>query len=101
MLLDPVTVEVSVRKARPSIPGYEFVRRGPDGGGWSRSPDLLYVCSGCATGMPASQNDYFTCACGDMYLDVDAFRFGSRKGDSAILTYRRIPGGRAHGHSRT
>jgi hypothetical protein len=41
--------------------------------------------------MPADHDDYFTCSCGAMHLDIGAGRFGSNFGDSAILTYRRLP----------
>jgi hypothetical protein len=41
--------------------------------------------------MAAEHDDYFTCACGAMHLDIGASRFGSSFGDKAILTYRRLP----------
>ncbi len=72
-----------------AFPGYEFVQRGTTEG-WSRSPDLLYVCEKCGAGMPADHDDYFDCSCGAMHLDIDAGRFGSRFGDNAILTYRKL-----------
>jgi hypothetical protein len=39
--------------------------------------------------MPADFNDYFTCTCGAMQLDIDAGRFGSQFGDKSIEVYRR------------
>jgi hypothetical protein len=46
--------------------------------------------------MPADIDDYFNCECGDMHLDWDMFRFGSRMGDKNILVYRRLD--KADGH---
>ena len=77
-------------KAPPEIFGYAFVRRGTSRSGWSRSPDLLYACERCGSSMPADFDDYFNCSCGAMHLDRDAGRFGSRFGDEAILTYRKV-----------
>lgn len=74
------------------IPGHQFLRRGPAPEGWARSAEFLYVCAHCGDQMPGNQDDYFHCRCGDMYLDVDAFRFGSRNGDMAVLVYRKVKG---------
>lgn len=73
----------------PVIPGYEFVRRGTTTG-WSHSGNLLYACEKCGGTMPAHHNDYFTCSCGALHLDIDAGRFDSQFGDNAILTYRKL-----------
>jgi hypothetical protein len=79
-------------KRPPVISGYEFVRTGTSASGWSRTKDLLYVCEKCGASMRADHNDYFNCSCGAMHLDIDAGRFGSKFGDDAILTYRRVGG---------
>jgi hypothetical protein len=42
----------------------------------------------CGTTMPASHDDYFSCSCGSMHLDVGYGRFGSRRGDQNILVDR-------------
>jgi hypothetical protein len=73
----------------PQVLGYVFVQRGTSAAGWSRSPDLLYVCESCGTSMPAAQDTSFGCSCGAMRFDNDAGRFGSKLGDDAILTYRK------------
>lgn len=86
-----------VDKIEPSfpveIPGFTFLGRGPHcsggGGGWSRSPDVLYRCAKCGDTMPGPHDDHFECRCGAMDLDRDAGRFGSRYGDENILVYRR------------
>jgi hypothetical protein len=41
--------------------------------------------------MRADHDDYFTCTCGALHLDIDAGRFGSRFGDANILVYQRTP----------
>ena len=76
-----------------AMDGYTFLGRGPSvtgaSGGWAREPALFYRCAVCGGLMCAAQNDYFTCSCGAMHLDIDAGRFGSRHGDENILVYRK------------
>jgi hypothetical protein len=78
----------------PSIPGFTYLGVGPacsgTGGGWSRSPSILYACIDCGGTMPGDHADYFDCPCGAVHLDWDAGRFGSRHGDNGIRVYRRV-----------
>lgn len=75
------------------IDGYEYLGRGStavDGSpGWSRKKGIAYRCANCGSLMPASFNDYYSCKCKAMFLDIDAGRFGSRYGDQNILVYRK------------
>lgn len=74
----------------PLLRDLDFLGPGPPSTrGWDRSPDLFYRCSRCGSVMPADFNDYFTCTCGAMSLDIDAGRFGSHFGDKSIEVYRR------------
>lgn len=68
---------------------YEYVGRGPDDTGWSRSPSIAYRCVKCGDLMAGDYADYFDCKCGAMQLDFGYGRFGSRFGDDNILVYRK------------
>jgi hypothetical protein len=74
------------------LSGYRFLGRGPSvtgaQGGWARTKGLYYRCAVCGDMMCAAHDDYFSCRCGSMHLDIDAGRFGSRSGDENILVYR-------------
>ena len=80
---------------QPSFPieldGCEYLGRGPEvsGGsaGWSRSSGILYRCVDCGDTMVAANDRDFSCTCGQMFVDRDAGRFGSRLGDENILVY--------------
>jgi hypothetical protein len=76
------------------LAGYSFLGRGPSAtgdpdGGWARSADLFFRCAACGDLMSSTQSDYYSCRCGAMHVDADAFRFGSWHGDENILVYRK------------
>lgn len=76
------------------LAGYRFLGRGPSAtgamdGGWARSADLFFRCAACGDLMCSTQRSYYSCRCSAMYVDADAFRFGSRHGDENILVYRK------------
>jgi hypothetical protein len=75
------------------LQGYSVLGRGPSEtgaqGGWPRTANLYYRCAACGDLMCADRDDYFSCRCGAMRLDIDAGRFGSRHGDENILVYRK------------
>ena len=75
------------------LQGRGFLGRGPSATGsqrgWPRTADLYYRCAACGDLMCAAHDDYFSCRCGAMRLDIDAGRFGSRHGDENILVYRK------------
>ena len=71
------------------LPGFELAGRGSTSAGWSRDPSTSYRCAQCGSVMPASQDDFFECECGAMFLDVDYHRFGSQLGDHNIFVYRK------------
>lgn len=76
------------------LKSYRYLGRGPEAsdssGGWNRSNKIVYRCAKCGNIMPASQNDFYKCDCGAMYLDISSARFGSRYGDENILVYKKI-----------
>jgi len=83
-----------VKEIEPSfgyqLDGYNYLGRGSGGGGWSRRPDLYYRCAQCGDMMQASFDDYFSCNCKAMHVDIDAGRFGSQYGDQNILRYEKV-----------
>src|SRR5579885_2538884 len=72
------------------LDGYLYLGRGTGGGGWSRSKCFYYRCAQCGDMMRGDQNDYFSCKCNAMHLDIDAGRFGSTYGDQNILRYQKM-----------
>lgn len=39
-----------------------------------RGPDLFYSCSKCGDMIPSLPKDNIGCSCGNVFVDVDAFR---------------------------
>jgi hypothetical protein len=72
---------------------YVYVGSGPAAtggeGGWSMRADLYARCVRCEQFMSLNPEEYDNCACGAIYKDVDAGRFGSSLGDNAIEIYRK------------
>jgi len=50
---------------------------------------IYYRCANCGSFMQSSIDDYYTCECGAMHLDIGYARFGSNYGDNNILVYRK------------
>jgi len=76
------------------IDGFKFIGRGPNvinlfSTDWSRDDNILYRCAKCGSTMTASFNDYWSCKCKAVSLDIGAGRFGSQYGDKNILVYKR------------
>ena len=75
------------------IKGYNFKGRGPgatgENKGWNKRKNLYFRCAKCGSMMHSITNEYFTCECGAMHHDKDAFRFGSTFGDENILVYEK------------
>ena len=75
------------------VTGYSFKGRGPgatgSSKGWNKNESLYFRCAKCGSMMHSVINDYFTCECGAMHHDLDAFRFGSTFGDNNILVYEK------------
>lgn len=69
------------------VPGFILVGRGCSSSGWSRNPETSYRCAERGSVVSATQDDFFECAFGALFLDVDYHRFGSRLGDHNILVY--------------
>jgi len=76
-----------------NINGFVYKGRGPNATGnnssWNRKNELYFVCANCGSMMHSKTNSYFTCECGAMHYDLDAFRFGSKYGDENILVYEK------------
>ena len=76
------------------IDEFKFIGRGPNAinlfsTGWSRDDNILYRCANCGSTMGASFNDYWSCKCKAVHLDIGASRFGSQYGDKNILVYKK------------
>jgi len=77
-----------------SVEGFYFLVRGPDATGripgWQCKHRIFFRCAKCGAMMNSTVNEYFSCDCGSMYLDVDGGRFGSNLGDMNILVYEKL-----------
>jgi hypothetical protein len=69
--------------------GYRYLGQGPQGRGWSIGGAFAVQCRGCGDVWTEHPSDSKQCACGAMYIDIDAGRFGSRDGDLAVLVYQK------------
>lgn len=76
------------------VNGKEYIGRGSQviepSEAWVREKNIFYRCAQCGSFMQASFNDYYSCECNAMSLDVDYGRFGSTLGDQNILVYKII-----------
>ena len=80
-------------KFQTDIEGFSYKGRGPSATGsnkgWNKNKSRYFVCANCGSMLHSIINDYFTCECGAMHHDLDAFRFGSTYGDENILVYEK------------
>ncbi len=80
-------------KFETNIDGFNYKGRGPsvtgNKEGWNRTKNLYFVCANCGSMMHSITDNYFSCECGAMHHDLDAFRFGSTYGDENILVYEK------------
>ena len=76
------------------LDGYEYRGRGPKATGstegWQRNDSLFFRCAECGSMMKSTTNEYYSCECGAMYVDVEYHRFGSNHGDQNILVYQKV-----------
>lgn len=56
--------------------------------GYPAGEALFYECGVCGDVLNSEPPDSEVCTCGNLYIDVDAGRMGSRRGDEALTLLR-------------